>query len=102
MWEWVKQVMVDSTREMYCSVRVEEKNPKNVWWNGVIKTGGGLIWKLCNMAFESGVVFEDWSSAVIFPLYKGKEERIEYKNYRGIIMLSVVIKIYAGTLVDSL
>ena len=36
------------------------------------------------MAFESGVVSEDWNSAVIAPLYKGKGQRYEYKNYRGI------------------
>ena len=41
---------------------------------------------------------EDWRSAVIIPLYKGKGERNEYKNYRG--MLSLVGKIYAGILVD--
>ena len=31
------------------------------------------IWRLCNMAFESDGVPEDWRSAVIVPLYKGKE-----------------------------
>ena len=36
------------------------------------------------MTFESGVVPEDWRSAVIVPLYKGKGERNECKNYRGI------------------
>ena len=35
---------------------------------------GDWIWRLCNMAFESGVVPEDWISAVIVPLYKGKGE----------------------------
>ena len=33
-----------------------------------------LIGRLCNMAFESGVVLEDWRSAVIALLYKGKWE----------------------------
>ena len=32
--------------------------------------------------------------------YKGKGESSEYKNYRGISLLSVVGKIYAGILVD--
>ena len=36
------------------------------------------------MDFESGVVYEDWRSAVTVPLYKGKGERAEFKNYRGI------------------
>ena len=52
------------------------------------------------MAFESGVVSEDWRSAVIVPLYKDKGERTECKNYRGISLVSVVGKIYAGILVD--
>ena len=48
------------------------------------------------MAFESGIVTEDRSSAVIVPLYKGKGQRTECKNYRSII------KIYAGILVDRI
>ena len=63
----------------------------------IIKGGGDRmvdwIWRLCNMAFESGVVSEDWKSALIVPLYKGK-------NYRGISLLSVVRKIYAGMLIN--
>ena len=70
----------------------------------IIKDGGNRVvdwvWKLCKMAFESGVVLEDWSSAVIIPLYKGKGEKTECSNYRGIGLFSVVGKIYAGILVD--
>ena len=44
----------------------------------MIKGGGdrvlGWIWRLCNAAFESGVVPEDWRLVVIVPLYKGKRE----------------------------
>ena len=50
------------------------------------------------MAFESGIVLEDWRSAVIVPLYKGKEERTECSNYRDITLLSVVGKIYAESI----
>ena len=68
----------------------------------MIKGGGGRvvdwIWRLYNMAFESGVVPEDWRSAVIVPVYKGKGERTECKNYRGIGMLSVVGKNICGDL----
>ena len=46
------------------------------------------------------VVSEDWKSAVIVPLYKGRGEMTEYSNYRGISSLSMVRKIYAGILVD--
>ena len=58
------------------------------------------IWSLCNIAFERSVVPEDWRSAVIVPLYKGKGERTESKNYRSISLLSLVRKIYVGILVD--
>ena len=60
----------------------------------MIKSGGDPVvdwmWRVCNTAFESGVVAEDWTSTVIVPLYKGKGERNECTNYRGISLLSVV------------
>ena len=63
----------------------------------IIKGGGDRvvdwIWRLCKMAFESGVVPEDWRSAVIVLLNKGKGERSECKNYRSISLLSVTLKI---------
>ena len=37
---------------------------------------------------------------MIVPLYKGKGEWTECRNYRGISLLSVVRKIYTGSLVD--
>ena len=37
---------------------------------------------------------------MIIPLYKGKGDRTECKNYIGMSLLSVVAKIYAGILVD--
>ena len=46
------------------------------------------------MAFESGVIPEDWRSGMIVPLYNGKRERIECKNDRNMSLLSVVEKIY--------
>ena len=59
----------------------------------MIKGGGDRvvdwIWRLCNMAFESGDVSEDWRSAVVVPLCKGKGK---------ISLLSVVGKLYTGTL----
>ena len=50
----------------------------------MIKGGGDRvvdwIWRLCNMAFESGVVLEDWRFAAIVLLYKGKIERTRCSN----------------------
>ena len=58
------------------------------------------IWRICNMAFESGVVPEDWRYVMIVPLYKDKGERTECKSYRSISLLNVVGKIYVGILVE--
>ena len=52
------------------------------------------------MSFESVVVLEHWRSAMFVPMHKSKEEITEYSNFRGISLLSVVGKIYAGILGD--
>ena len=52
------------------------------------------------MAFGSCVVPDNWRSAAIVPLYKGKGERTECKSYRGIRLLSVLENIYAGILIN--
>ena len=96
-------------RKIYPEERI--KNLKNGKATGkdefteeLVKGGGdvvmNLISKLCNMAFESGVVPEDLSSAVVVPLYKSKGEMTECKNCGGISLLKVVDEIYAEILVS--
>ena len=61
-------------------VRVEKLNVKagcnDEVTGGMIKGGSDrvvdLIWRLCNMNFESGNVLENWISCMIVPLYKDK------------------------------
>ena len=69
-----------------------------------IKNGGELgidwTWRLCNIAFENGLIPEDWRSTVIVLLYKDKGEMNECENYKGIYMFSVVEKIYAKVLLE--
>ena len=65
---------------------------------GEMVKGGGdrvldWIWRLCNMAFESGVVPEDWSSTMIVMNVMNDE----CKNYRGISLLSVAEKNMRGS-----
>ena len=68
----------------------------------IIKTKGqfviAFVCKLCGMSFESGAVAEIPKTAGIIILYKGKGDRNECNNYRGISLLSVVRKIYAEAL----
>ena len=38
----------------------------------------------------------------IAPLYKGKGDRFEFANYRGISLLSVIGKVYGGILIEPI
>ena len=49
--------------------------------------------RLLNFSFDMGVVPMDWHGACIVPLYKGKGDKCECSNSRGISLLSVVGKV---------
>ena len=46
--------------------------------------------RLLHLSFDMGVVPIDWRRACIVPLYKGKGDKCECSNSRGISLLSVV------------
>ena len=46
-----------------------------------------------NLSFDMVVVPMDWRDACIVPLYKGKGDKCECSNCRGISLLSVVGKL---------
>ncbi len=68
----------------------------------MMKYGGEIVvdWMMliCNLAWEQSKVPEDWRKAIVVPLYKGKGNREESNNYRGISLLSVPGKIYGRIL----
>ena len=55
--------------------------------------------RLLNFSFDIGVVPMDWRGACIVPLYKGKGDKCECCNSRGISLLIVVGKLYGGVLI---
>jgi len=46
--------------------------------------------------WKSGVIPEDWKRGIILPFYIGKGSKSEFKNYRGITLLSVPGKAFAN------
>ena len=64
-----------------------------VWqcWNGLVR--------LLNVSFDIGVIPMDWRSACIVPLYKGKGDKCECSNSRGISLLSLVGKLFGRVLI---
>ena len=47
---------------------------------------------MLNLSFDMGLSI-DWRGACIVPLYKGKGDKCECSNSRGISLLSVVSKL---------
>ena len=71
-----------------------------------LKKGGEsvLLWltRVFNVCFEEGVVPADWCSACMVPLYKGKGDKYECSNARGISLLCVVGKVYGRILISRM
>ena len=55
--------------------------------------------RLLNLSFYMGVVPMDWRGACIVPLYKGKGDKCECSNSRGISLLSIVGKLFGRVLI---
>ena len=56
---------------------------------------------LLNVSFDMGVVPMNWRGACIVPLYKGKGDKCECCDSRGISLMSVVGKLYGRVLIKS-
>ena len=69
-----------------------------------LKKGGMAVleWlvRLLNVSFDMGVVAMDWRGACMVPLNKGKGDKCECSNSRGISVLSVVGKLYGRVLIN--
>ena len=57
--------------------------------------------RLLNSSFDMWVVPIDWRGACIVPLYKGKGDKCERSNSRGISLLRVVGKLFGANLKES-
>lgn len=97
-----EQNEVDVTKEEVERALSEVKSGKAPGLDGCmvecLKKGGVVVvdWlvRLFNVCFDRGMVPLDWCSACVVPLYKGKGDRFECGNSRGISLLSVVGKVY--------
>ncbi len=70
----------------------------------MLKCGGDEItkWmvKICQVAWDGGVMPADWTKAIIVPVYKGKGRRGKCGSYRGISLLSVPGKIHGKVITE--
>ena len=56
--------------------------------------------RVCNVCVAEEEVPVDWMRAIIVPIYKGKGDRNECKNYRGISLLSIPGKVYGRIIIE--
>lgn len=68
----------------------------------LLKAGGLVsnLWltRVFQSAWNAVSVPTDWTRGIILPFYKGKGSRLDCKNYRGITLLSVPGKVFAGVI----
>ena len=57
--------------------------------------------RMLNVYFSSGSVPNEWKIGCLILLYKGKGYPLEFKNNRGISLLSVPWKVYGRILIDK-
>ena len=57
--------------------------------------------RVCKVCVSEGRVPNDWMKAIIVPLYKGKGDKSDCKNYRGISLLSIPGKVYGRILIEK-
>ena len=56
--------------------------------------------RLLNVCLSTGKVPNEWKPGCIVPLYKGKGDPLEYKNHRGLSLLSVPGNVYDRILIE--
>ena len=72
----------------------------------LLKAGGNAEFMslhavLCS-AWNTGIIPTDWKRGLVVPLWKGKGDRQDCSNYRGVTLLSVPGKIFARIILDGI
>ena len=86
----VKQAMKKMKNNKACG---PDMVPVEVW-KALGEAGKQLLRKIFNMVLRTGRMPEEWRRSLITPIYKGKSDILDGKNYRGIKLLSHTFKIW--------
>ncbi len=94
--------MKDNTAQVKCG---EDEGIDEITSEMVKHSGNAVVeWMMmiCDLAWRQGEVPDKWRKAIIVPLHKGKGNKDECNNYRGVSLLSVPGKIYGTILTQRL
>jgi sorting nexin-29 len=72
----------------------------------MLKSGGpdiiGGLHSVLVAVWESGIIPTDWRQGLVVPIWKGKGDRLDCNNYRGVTLLSVPGKVLARLLLSRI
>ena len=98
-----RAISLEEVREAVNEMKSGKATGLDVFPVECLKKGGMTLleWliRLLNLSFDMGVIHMDWRGACIVPLCKGKGDKCECSNSRGISLLSVVGKLFGRVLI---
>ena len=59
-----------------------------------------VLTKLLNKVFSTGVYPKQWSDGMIVPIFKGKGDKDNANNYRGITLINIMSKIFSHVILN--
>ncbi len=72
----------------------------------LLKAGGDVahesLLAVLNSSWNTGVIPSDWKKGIVVPLWKGKGDRQDCNNYRGVTLLSVPGKVFARVILERI
>ena len=99
------EVSVDDVRKAVNKLKKGKSPGVDGITSEMLKCGGECLleWlrRVCNVCLLNGKVPNDWMRAIIVPIYKGKGDRSDCRNYRGISLLSIPGKVYGRILIEK-
>ena len=103
------RMLIEVTEEDVRRAIKRLKNGKSPGVDGItsemLRYGGESVveWltRVCKVCLDEGRVPKEWVRGIIVPLYKGKGDRGDCKNYRGITLLSIPGKVYGRVLIEK-
>ena len=71
----------------------------------LLTTGGNAVLMslhavMCS-TWNTGIIPTDWKRGLVVPVWEGKGDRQDCNNYRGVTLLSVLGKVFAKIILDS-
>ena len=99
------EVSVDDVRKAVNKLKKGKSPGVDGITSEMLKCGGECLleWlrRVCNVCLLNEKVPNDWMRAIIVPIYKGKGDRSDCRNYRGISLLSIPGKVYGRILIEK-